>query len=93
MPVYEAYQDAVGGRDESVLNTLLLEIRRHLSDPEIRPEGDWCGVHYVFDMALRIGVQRLGRYESQHDTMSIYDDQRLDFAPADAFPRLSDSVL
>jgi hypothetical protein len=93
MSVYEADQDDVGRRHRRVLNTLFLEIRGHLADPEIRPEGHGCGVHHVFDMALRIGVQQLGRDESQHDAISIYDDQRLDIARAATFPHLQHALL
>jgi hypothetical protein len=93
MSVYETDQDAVGRRHQRVLNTLLPEIRGHLADPKIRPKGHWCGVHHIFDMALRIGVQQLGCDESQHDAMSIYDDQRLDVTRAETFPHLPHVLL
>jgi hypothetical protein len=89
MSVYEADQDAVGSRHQRVLNTLLLEVRGHLADPKIRPEGHWCGVHQVFDQPLRVGVQQFGRDESQHDAISIYNDQRLDVAIAEPLPHLA----
>ena len=89
MLVDEADQDAVGRRHQRVLNTLLLEIRGHLADAKIRPEGHWCGVHHIFDTALRIRVQQLGCDESQHDAFSIYDDQRLDVVSAEALPHLA----
>jgi hypothetical protein len=44
-------------------------------------------------MALRIGVQRLGCDDSQHDAISIYDDQRLDADRAETSPHLAHLLL
>jgi hypothetical protein len=91
--VYEPYEDAVGRGHQCVLNSLLVEILRHLASPEIGPERHWGRVHDLLNSALGITVQLLMFDESQDDTVSIHDNERLPSITRGPIPHIAYPVF